>query len=78
MLLQPCEDVREVEDGAGGGADGVGEGLEGDGAEVERKALEGGSDGFGFRDASTRTGAVGVFRGPFRVRYIELIRACGS
>ena len=42
MLLEPREDVGDVEDGAACCAYWVAEGLERDGAEVEGEAFEGG------------------------------------
>lgn len=41
MLVEPGGDYLDVEDVAGGVADGVLEGLEGGGAEVEGEAAEG-------------------------------------
>ena len=40
VLRKPGEDVREVEDGTRSSADGIREGLQRDGAVIERKAPE--------------------------------------
>ena len=67
MLLQPWQDIGEVEDGAVVGADRMREGLKGRGAEVEGEAFEGGAVCFVLGDSGASAGGVGVFGGPFRV-----------
>lgn len=67
VLLEPWDDVREFKDVAGGGANRVREGLEGERADVEGKAFE--REG-GFRLVAAG-GAVGVGRGPFGMRDVE-------
>lgn len=74
MLLDPGQDVGEVEDGALRGADRVFEGLERDGAEVEGQALEAGARG-GVGELAcvgTSGGAEGIFGGPFAVRDLSI------
>ena len=67
ILEQPCKDVVDVEDGAIWSADGSGKRLEGNGAEVEGKTLEGGirSGNVGYIGAST--GGISGIGGPFAV-----------
>lgn len=67
VFLEPGEDVGEVEDGAVARADGVGEGLEGNGAEVEGESLEGCAGDFGLGYAGAGAGRVGIFGGPLRM-----------
>lgn len=67
MFLEPREDVGEVENGSVGRADWVVEGLEGDGAKVEWKSLEGCAGDFGLGGTGASAGGVSIFRGPFRV-----------
>lgn len=68
MLPQPWEDVGKVEDGAVGGADGVLEGLEGEGAEVVWEALEVGGWAGRLARVGAGGGAEGIGAGPFAVR----------
>lgn len=58
MLLDPWQDVRQVEDGPRWGTDRVREWLKGEGAEIERKALECcmRTASFGLANASSSTG----------------------
>lgn len=64
MRREPGADDFDVEDCAGGGADGVVEGLEGGGAEVEGKAFEGAWGGAGV-DVGAGGGGELVGGGPF-------------
>lgn len=67
MLEEPGEDVVDVEDCAVWSADGGIEGLERDGAEVEREALEGCVGPRGFCQARACAGGEGIFGGPLTV-----------
>ena len=67
MLLEPWQDIGEVEDCAVVGANRMRERLKGHGAEVEGEAFEGGTVCFVLRDSRASAGGIGVFRGPFRV-----------
>ena len=69
MFLYPGENDGELEDCSGGGADGVGVGLEGEGAEVKREAFEWdlGSSFSGSGGACADVGREGIFGGPFRM-----------
>ena len=77
MLLYPWQNVSEVEDGAFGGADGVFEGLERDGAEVEGEALEVGAWRIRFARICAGRCAKGILAGPLAVRDLrEGVSAC--
>lgn len=65
MLLQPRQDVGQVERRPIGGADGMLKRLEGDGAEVEGQALEGGAGAVGLASVRAGGGAEGIFAAPF-------------
>lgn len=66
MFLKPCRYDFDVEDCAFSRADGVREGLEGGGAEIVGKALEGTSGSF-VRDVGARARGIGVRGGPLGV-----------
>ena len=57
MLPDPGEDVCQIKDGAIGGADGMFEGLERDGAKVEGKAFEDRVGAVGSTDVGASRGA---------------------
>lgn len=72
MLLQPGQDICNIEYRSVCGADGVGEGLERDGAEIEWETFEGGTArAFGLVDSGPSAGGVCIFRGPLRVRNLQ-------
>ena len=78
VLLEPGQDVGQVEDGAVGRADWMRKRLQRDGAEFEGKPLERGARPLGFAQAGASAGRVGVFRRPLRVGDVEFVGACGG
>lgn len=68
MFFEPRYDVGEIEDYPVGVANGVCEGLEGEGAEVVGETAE----GEGVLGGETGGGAE-VVVGPFRMGYVELV-----
>ena len=78
MLFQPWEDIGKVESRSVGGTDWMCKGLKGDGAEVERQSLEGGTRRFGLGDTGAGAGRVCIFRSPLgmsNLRSSEEVRA---
>lgn len=72
VLLQPWENVGDVEYGAVGTADRVVERLQRNGAEVERQALEGGDGGIRLGCAGASARRIGIFRGPLAVSNLSV------
>lgn len=68
MLLQPGQNIRQVEGRPIRRTDGMGERLEGYSAEVEGETLEGGAGSLGLVDSRACAGGVCIFRGPFGMR----------
>ena len=73
MFLYPREDVDKIEYRAGRCANGVGKGLEGERAEVEREPFEGRVDVavFGFSGARANARGICVFGSPFGMCYLD-------